>query len=448
MQSNIHELVKKWGSVLDADGELNIQDRYRRAVTAVLLENTEKDLSTNRINVPQNLLMEAGIPVNFMGASSSTPGAGGIDTFDPVLISMVRRSAPVLMAYDFVGVQPMTMPTGLVFAMRSRYSNQTGGEAFYNEVNTMFASILSGANTFGQKHVGSLPGQNSAANGTYNTGTTMSTAQAEALGTTGNSAFAKMAMTIERHTVTAGTRALATEYTNEMAQDLKAVHAMDARAELVNMLSTEITAEINREIIRTINIVASIGCQTRTATAGIFDLDTDSNGRWMAEKFKSLHMQLDLESNAVAKATRRGKANFAIMTSDVASALEKAGGLDPTPALAGQRLNIDDTGSTFAGVLAGGKIKAYIDPYASGGDYITVGYKGASPFDAGIFYCPYVPLQLLNAVDPETFTPRIGFKTRYGITANPFAEGLVKGGGALNPDKNLYYRKFLVSNLM
>lgn len=439
-------LEKKWGPVLDFDGEAPIKDRYRRAVTAILLENTEADLKENRIQVPRQMLLEAGMPVNFMGASSSTAGAGGIDTFDPVLISMVRRSAPVLNAYDFVGVQPMSMSTGLVFAMRSRYSNQTGAEAFYNEVNTMFSSVLSGANTLGLKHVGTLPAQNGAANGTYNTGTGMSRAQGEALGTDSNAAWAEMAFTIEKHTVTANTRALAAEYTLELAQDLKNHHQLDARSELINILSTEMTAEINREIVRMVNIVASIGCQDDTTTAGIYDLDTDANGRWMVEKFKGLHFQLDREANAVAKATRRGKANMAIMTSDVASALQAAGVLDYTPALT-NNLQIDDTGSTFIGVI-NGKMKAYIDPYASGGHYITTGYKGASPYDAGLFYCPYIPMQMYNAIRPDTFTPRIGFKTRYALTANPFAEGTTKGAGAMTKDSNVYYRKFIVSNLM
>lgn len=445
----IQNLTKKWESMLDFQGAGKLTDPYKRAVTAILLENTENDLRTNRVHLPTQFLTESPLPTQSMLGSNSTPGNGPIDTFDPVLISMVRRAAPVLNAYDFVGVQPLTMPTGLIFAMRARYSNNSPSatEALFNEVNTMFSSVLSGANTFGQKHVGTLPAQNSAANGTYNTGTGMSRAQGEALGTTGNASWAKMGFTIERQSVEANTRALASEYSLEMAQDLKAVHQMDARSELINILSMEITAEINREIVRTINFVASIGCQENTQTAGIFDLDTDSNGRWSVEKWKGLMFQLDREANAVAKATRRGKANMAIMTSDVASALQAAGNLDFTPALNQNNLNPDDTGSSYVGVL-NGKIKCYIDPYASGGHYVTMGYKGTNPFDAGIFYCPYVPLQLLNAIDPDTFTPRIGFKTRYALTANPFAEGITKGGGALNKDANVYYRKFIVSNLM
>jgi len=444
------ELKDKWGGLLEHPSHAKIKDSHRETVTAILMENTERELKLNRESIPRDLL-EAAIPVNFMGASSSTAGSGGIDTFDPILINMVRRSAPNLIAYDLVGVQPMTGPTGLIFAMRSRYSNQTGSETFYNEVNTMFSSVLSGANTLGLKHVGSLPGNSSAisnlaATGIYNYGGGMSTAQAEALGTDSNSDFAQMGFSIEKNTVTAKSRALAAEYTLELAQDLKAVHGMDARAELINILSTEILAEINREVVRTVNLAAQIGCQENTTTAGFFDLDTDSNGRWSVEKWKGIHFQLERECNALAKATRRGRGNIAIMTSDVASALQAAQQLDYTPALQNS-LNPDDTGSTFIGVL-NGRIKCYIDPYASGGHYITVGYKGASAWDAGIYYCPYVPLQLMNAVRPDSFTPRLGFKTRYGMTANPFAEGLTKGSGTIHVDSNVYYRKFLVQNLM
>lgn len=443
------EIYNKWAPILEHENLAPIKDPVRRGITAIMLENTERELQENRVHIPAPLLLETGaIPVNFMGASSSTPGAGGIDTFDPVMISLVRRSMPNLMAYDICGVQPMTGPTGLIFALRSRYSNQTGAETFYNEVNTMFSSVLSGANTFGQKHVGTLPAANGAANGTYNTGTAMSTAQAEALGTTGNVAFAKMAFTIERQTVTAMSRALASEYTLELAQDLKAVHGLDARTELVNILTTEIMAEINREVIRTVNFTAQIGAQDNTTTAGIFDLDTDSNGRWSVEKWKGLHFQIERESNALAKATRRGKGNIAIMSSDAASALVSAGILDFTPALEqNSGINPDDTQNTFIGVL-NGKIRVYIDPYSAGGQYMTVGYKGASAFDAGLFYCPYVPLQMVNAVDPDSFVPKIGFKTRYGMVANPFAEGLTKGLGVINKDSNVYYRKVLITNLM
>lgn len=459
--SEAEQIRRKWQTVLEHPSLPKIRDRHREAVTAILLENTQTALREEAIFIPgvqqlmSPLLTEYtnGIPVNMMGTSSSTAGTGGIDTFDPILISMVRRAAPNLVAYDLVGVQPMTGPTGLIFCMRSRYSNQTGGETFYNEVNNMFSSIT-GANStqFGGSMAGTLPGNttqdsNLVSTGLYNTGTAMQTAQAEALGSDGNTAFAQMAFTIEKNTVTAGSRALAAEYTLELAQDLKAIHGMDARAELINILSTEILAEINREIVRTVNITASLGAQDNTTTAGFFDCDTDSNGRWSVEKWKGLMFQLDRECNAIAKATRRGKGNLAIMTSDTASALQAAGVLDYTPAIAGNNLQVDDTGNTFVGVL-NGRIRCFIDPYASGGQYITVGYKGASAFDAGLYYCPYVPLQLMNAVQPGTFTPRIGFKTRYGVQANPFAQGLTKGAGALNKDSNVYYRKFLVMNIM
>ena len=444
-------LNKKWGNVLESEYAAPIKDEHRKTVTAILLENTENELKKNREHIPQALL-EAAIPVNFMGASSSDPSTGGIDTFDPILISMVRRSAPNLVAYDLVGVQPMTGPVGMIFAMRSRYSNQTGSETFYNEVNTMFSSVLSGANTLGLKHVGTGPFGNStsianqAATGLYNYGTAMSTAQAEALGTDSNSDYAQMAFTIEKNTVTARSRALAAEYTLELAQDLKAVHGMDARSELINILSTEILAEINREVVRTVNLAAEVGCQDNTTQAGFFDLDTDSNGRWAVEKWKGIHFQMERECNALAKQTRRGRGNIAIMTADVASALQAAQQLDYTPALQ-NALYPDDTGNTFVGVL-NGKIKCYIDPYATGGQYVTVGYKGASAWDAGIYYCPYVPMQLMNAVRPDSFTPRVGFKTRYGMTANPFAQGTTAGAGTISVDSNKYYRKWLVTNLM
>jgi hypothetical protein len=448
-------LIEKWKPLLENEKLPKIKDPHRAAVTAILLENTQQDLAENKVHVPnQMMLTEAPIPVNFMGASSSDPSTGSIDTFDPILISMVRRAAPVLVAYDLVGVQPMTGPTGLIFAMRSRYTNQTSTETFYNEVNTMFSSVLSGANTLGLKHVGSGPFGNStsianqAATGLYNYGGAMSTAQAEALGTDSNSDFAQMAFSIEKNTVTAKSRALAAEYTLELAQDLKAVHGMDARGELINILSTEILAEINREVVRTVNLAAQIGAQDNVTQAGFFDLDTDSNGRWSVEKWKGLMFQMDREANALAKSTRRGKGNIAIMTSDVASALQSAGVLDYAPALnTNDSLIPDDTGSSFVGVL-NGRIKVFIDPYASGGQYCTMGYRGPSPFDAGIFYCPYVPLQILNSVHPLSFVPRVGFKTRYGMTANPFAQGTTAGGGTIVVDSNVYYRKFLIQNLM
>jgi hypothetical protein len=421
-----------------------IKDTHRRSVTAVVLENTEKALREANQYVPQTLTEAA--PANATGAD--------IDTFDPVLISLVRRAMPNLIAYDICGVQPMTGPTGLIFAMRSKYSTQgnSATENFYNEVNTSFSSVVSGANTLGQKNVGTYPGNTStgtanlAETGIYNFGSGMSTAQAEALGTSGNVAFAEMAFSIEKVTVTAKSRALKAEYTMELAQDLKAIHGLDAETELSNILSAEILAEINREVVRTINVTATKGATENTTTAGRFDLDTDSNGRWSVEKFKGLMFQVEREANQIAKATRRGKGNIIICSSDVASALQMAGVLDYAPALNSNNLNVDDTGNTFAGVL-NGRVRVYIDPYA-GGNYMVVGYKGSSAFDAGLFYCPYVPLQMVRAVDPDSFQPKIGFKTRYGMVANPYAEGATAGLGALTKDSNVYYRRVLVDNLM
>ena len=454
------DLQNKWGPVLDHQDLGKIADTHKRSITAIMLENTEKALREERGMLAET---SSAVPVNFMGGSSSTAGTGGIDTFDPVLISLVRRAWPNLIAYDICGTQPMTGPTGLIFAMRSRYSNQystlnelvTGNtqvnETFYNEVNTAFSSVVTGANTFGQQFVGTIPGATNTspmtAVNTYNTGSGMSTAQAEALGSDSNVAFNQMAFTIEKVTVTALSRALATSYTMELAQDLKAIHGLDAETELSNILSAEILAEINREVVRTINITATQGAADNTTTAGVFDLDTDSNGRWSVEKFKGLMFQLEREANHIARDTRRGKGNIVICSSDVASALQMAGVLDYAPALNSNNLQVDDTGHTFAGVL-NGRFKVYIDPYAIGGNYVTVGYRGSSAFDAGIFYCPYVPLQMVRAVDQSTFQPKIGFKTRYGMVANPFAQGLTKGAGGLNFNTNLYYRRTIINNLM
>ena len=452
------EIQNKWAPVLDHDALGSIKDQHRRSVTAVMLENTEKALRESAAHGDYQTLTETSslVPANLMGASSSTQGTGGIDTFDPVLISLVRRAMPNLIAYDICGVQPMTGPTGLIFAMRSRYANTStynnaGAETFYNEVNTQFSSVTSGANTFGNKFVGTIPGATNTspltAVNTYNTGAGMSTAQAEALGTDSNTAFPQMAFSIEKVTVTANTRALKAEYTMELAQDLKAIHGLDAETELANILSAEILAEINREVVRTINITAEAGAQENTTTPGIFDLDTDSNGRWSVEKFKGLMFQLEREANAIAKQTRRGKGNIVICSSDVASALQMAGVLDYTPALNSNNLQVDDTGNTFAGIL-NGRLKVYIDPYALGGNYLTVGYKGSSAFDAGLFYCPYVPLQMVRAVDQSSFQPKIGFKTRYGMVANPFAEGTNQGLGRRAISTNKYYRRLIVNNLM
>jgi len=459
------DIQRKWGPVLEHPDLAPIKDAHRRSVTAVVLENTQKALREAASQGQyQTMLNEAGLEnaaANFMGGSSSTAGSGGIDTFDPVLISLVRRAMPNLIAYDICGTQPMTGPTGLIFAMRSRYSNQAGNETFYNEVNTQFSSVLNGNSTFGQSFSGTIPGNSNTTalttNNTpaYNTGFAMPTATAEALGAlnfangsaSGNNDFAQMAFSIEKVTVTAQSRALKAEYTMELAQDLKAIHGLDAETELANILSAEILAEINREIVREINVTAVLGAQDNTTTAGIFDLDTDSNGRWSVEKFKGLMFQLEREANQIAKQTRRGKGNIVICSSDVASALQMAGVLDYAPALNSNNLQVDDTGNTFAGVL-NGRLKVYIDPYAVGGNYLTVGYKGSSAFDAGVFYCPYVPLQMVRAVDQQSFQPKIGFKTRYGIVANPFAQGLTKGSGALNVNTNVYYRKVIVNNLM
>ena len=457
------EIQNKWAPVLDHDALGTIKDQHRRSVTAVMLENTEKALRESASHGQYQTLTETDSFVhnNLMGASSSTQGTGGIDTFDPVLISLVRRAMPNLIAYDICGVQPMTGPTGLIFAMRSRYAtggnssvqsfNNSGAETFYNEVNTQFSSVTSGANTLGQKHVGTIPGATNTspltAVNTYNTGYGMSTFQAEALGTDANTAFPEMAFSIEKVTVSANTRALKAEYTMELAQDLKAIHGLDAETELANILSAEILAEINREVVRTINITAEAGAQENTTTPGIFDLDTDSNGRWSVEKFKGLMFQLEREANAIAKQTRRGKGNIVICSSDVASALQMAGVLDYAPALNSNNLQVDDTGNTFAGIL-NGRLKVYIDPYALGGNYLTVGYKGSSAFDAGLFYCPYVPLQMVRAVDQSSFQPKIGFKTRYGMVANPFAEGTNQGLGRRAISTNKYYRRLIVNNLM
>ena len=384
------EIQNKWAPVLDHDALGAIRDQHRRSVTAMMLENTERALVESAAHGQYQTLTETSslLPVNAMQGSSSTAGSGQIDTFDPVLISLVRRAMPNLIAYDICGVQPMTGPTGLIFAMRSQYANTTNGqvaETFYNEVNTAFTGqgALTGAdaNVFGQGFKGTIPGATNTspltATNTYNTGFGVNTAVAESLGTDSGNVFPQMAFTIEKVTVTALTRALKAEYTMELAQDLKAIHGLDAETELANILSAEILAEINREVVRTINITAEAGAQENTTTAGVFDLDTDSNGRWSVEKFKGLMFQLEREANAIAKQTRRGKGNIVICSSDVASALQMAGVLDYAPALNSNNLQVDDTGNTFAGVL-NGRLRVYIDPYALGGNYLTVGYKGSS----------------------------------------------------------------------
>jgi hypothetical protein len=455
------EIQNKWKPILEHEDLTPIKDVHKRAVTAQLLENTENAIRESRSSHSASFLGEAA-PTNAMGLSSSTAGTGSIDTFDPVLISLVRRAMPNLIAYDVCGVQPMTGPTGLIFAMRARYANQTGDETFYNEVNTGY-SARGGANASASAAgytnatdpggaVGNVTGvngvqaANNAGNSTYNFAGGVRTDLAEGLGSTTTSIFPEMAFSIEKVSVTAKSRALKAEYSLELAQDLKAIHGLDAETELSNILSSEILAEINREVIRTLIVTAVRGAESGTTTQGVFDLDTDSNGRWSVEKFKGLMFQVEREANAIAKGTRRGKGNIIICSSDVASALQMAGVLDYAPALNSNNLQVDDTGNTFAGVL-NGRLRVYIDPYA-GSNYMVIGYKGASAFDAGLFYCPYVPLQMVRAVDPNTFQPKIGFKTRYGMVANPFAEGLNAGEGAIKQDSNVYYRRLLVSNLM
>ena len=453
---NAEQLQEKWAPILNHDGLGEIQDPHKRMVTSVLLENQEKMLREE-----SEFLGEAA-PTN-----STTGGTGAISNFDPVLISLIRRSMPNLVAYDLAGVQPMNGPTGLIFAMRSRYAGQGGEEAFYNEADSAFSGQNDGFSLEGgmtQKAVGlgttnqqgtnpgaldgTFPATSDAT--TYNVGNGMTTQNAEALGDGTSNEFNEMAFSIEKVTVTAKSRALKAEYSLELAQDLKAIHGLNAEAELANILSTEILAEINREVIRTIYNVAVPGAQANVATGGTFDLDIDSNGRWSVEKFKGLIFQMERDANAIAQQTRRGKGNMILCSADVASALTMAGVLDYTPAL-NANLNVDDSGNTFAGVLQG-KYRVYIDPYAanvSANQYYVVGYKGSSPYDAGLFYCPYVPLQMVRAVGENTFQPKIGFKTRYGMVANPFARGAsLDNPGVIARNSNRYYRRVKVLNLM
>ena len=458
---NAEHLQEKWAPLLDHQGLGDIKDSHRRMVTAVLLENQERTHREEREFLSESPTNSAGTG-GYSGASSST-----VAGFDPVLISLIRRSMPNLVAYDLAGVQPMNGPTGLIFAMRSKYNTQGGTEAFYNEADTAFSGQNASSNLtsgFVQGTVGlgttsqrgSNPGlldgtfPQTGDSATYNVGEGMTTGNSEDLGTSAGGQFNEMAFSIEKVTVTAKSRALKAEYSLELAQDLKAIHGLNAEAELANILSTEILAEINREVIRTIYNVAVPGAQANVATAGTFDLDVDSNGRWSVEKFKGLIFQIERDANAIAQQTRRGKGNMILCSADVASALTMAGVLDYTPAL-NANLNVDDTGNTFAGVLQG-KYKVYIDPYAanvSANQYYCVGYKGSSPYDAGIFYCPYVPLQMVRAVGENTFQPKIGFKTRYGMVANPFAQGAsVDQGGTLRRNSNVYYRRVKVTNLM
>jgi hypothetical protein len=471
-------LQEKWAPLLNYEGLDPIRDSHRRAVTAVLLENQEKFLrEQSAFETSGSFLTES--PTNSGNAAGASGGFGGGASlaggptagFDPVLISLIRRSMPNLVAYDLAGVQPMSGPTGLIFAMRSQYYKEGArSEAFYNEVDTAFSGQDYGFDeTAGMTEVGVGMGTTTQAGGNpgvlnpvgtatstaYNVGQGMVTGDAENLDGTASDAFNQMAFSIEKVTVTAKSRALKAEYSLELAQDLKAIHGLNAEAELANILSTEILAEINREVIRTIYKVAEQGAVQNVATPGIFDLDIDSNGRWSVEKFKGLLFQIERDANAIAQRTRRGKGNIIMCSADVASALTMAGVLDYTPAL-NANLNVDDTGNTFAGTLMG-KFRVYIDPYAAnltsangtpGNQYYVVGYKGSSPYDAGLFYCPYVPLQMVRAVGENSFQPKIGFKTRYGLVANPFAEGTNQGLGRLQTNQNRYYRRVAVKNLM
>ena len=427
-------LQEKWQPVLQHPDLPEIKDAYRRAVTTVILENQEKAMREDA-----SFLSEAA-PANATGAQ--------VQNWDPILISLVRRAMPSLIAYDVCGVQPMTGPTGLIFAMKAHYTSQSGTEALFNEANTGFAGTGTQLGTEVLKALSAA---------TFTTGTGMTTTAGEALGDSAANAFAEMAFSIEKATVTAKTRALKAEYTMELAQDLKAIHGLDAETELANILSAEILAEINREVIRTIYQNSKVGAQTNTTTAGIFDLDTDSNGRWSVERFKGMMFAIERDANVVARDTRRGKGNIIICSADVASAFVMAGMMDYAPAMS-TNLDVDSAGNTFAGVL-NGRFKVYVDPYmnmqvpytnsgATLAQYYVVGYKGTSPYDAGLFYCPYVPLQMVRAVGENSFQPKIGFKTRYGMQVNPFAQVSASTDGPGARDSNVYYRRVQINNLM
>jgi hypothetical protein len=461
--ANADQLKEKWSPVLDHNSLQPIEDNYRKSVTAILLENQEQAIreANGSVNETTNA---AGAGIMHTGGNSNMQG------FDPILISLVRRSMPNLMAYDVCGVQPMTGPTGLIFALKSKMSGQGGDEALFNEANTRFSGTDTAGSTAGPLGGGDPLFGDSGVSGEaagaldydYANGG-MSTANAEGLG--GSNHFNEMAFSITRTSVEAKTRALKAEYTTELAQDLKAVHGLDAESELANILSNEILAEINREIIRTIYGGAVLGCQhedlrarqsgvsggiSAEATGGVYDVQLDADGRWSAERWRGLLYQLEREANLIAKQTRRGKGNFVICSADVASALAMSGFLTISPAQA-TNLNVDDTGNTFAGTL-NGKMKVYIDPYSGPGigaaakNYACVGYKGTSPYDAGMFYCPYVPLQMVRAVGENTFQPKIGFKTRYGIVNNPFVATADPHAAAARR-KNQYYRIFRIDNL-
>jgi len=448
MQQSYDKLVEKWSPVLNEESAGSIKDSHRRAVTAQILENQERAFSEQRAQ--SGMLMET--PTN--GTAAVTGGAAG--NWDPVLIALVRRAMPNLMAYDIAGVQPMTGPTGLIFAMKSRYKTtkagvSNGDEALFNEAAVGYSgdsATTANGGTSGLESVTDTDADSSIVDSGASyvpaIGDAYTTAEAENLGAAGE-AFAEMGFTIEKATVTAKSRALKAEYSLELAQDLKAIHGLDAETELANILSTEILAEINREVIRTMNSQAKIGArQDGLQVKGIFNLSTDADGRWSVEKFKGLILQIEREANTIAKETRRGKGNFIVCSSDVASALAASGMLDYAPAMS-TNLQVDDTGNTFAGVL-NGRTKVYIDPYASA-DYVTVGYKGTNPYDAGLFYCPYVPLTMVRAVGEDTFQPKIGFKTRYGMASNPFV-GATAASGLATVRTNQYYRIFRVDNIL
>ena len=479
---NQQQLMEKWAPLLDAEGVDAIKDSHRRATTAVLLENQERFLREQAAFESGTGMLNEAAPTNSGNAvgASGAFGAGSADAgptagFDPVLISLIRRSMPNLVAYELAGVQPMNGPTGLIFAMRSRYTNQSGTEAFFNEPDSAFSANKAGTNigqatqgdytdatdddgTVGFGSTGTQRGTNpailegaasDAVQAQYSVGQGMATGDSEALGDGSNGDFNEMAFSIEKVTVTAKSRALKAEYSMELAQDLRAIHGLNAEAELANILSSEILAEINREVIRTIYKTAEAGSQVNVANAGFFDLDVDSNGRWSVEKFKGLLFNIERDANRIAQRTRRGKGNMILCSADVASALTMAGVLDYTPAL-NANLQVDDTGNTFAGTI-NGKYRVYIDPFSANSaanQYYVVGYKGTSPYDAGLFYCPYVPLQMVRAVNDGTFQPKIGFKTRYGLVSNPYAEGTAQGLGRITSNSNRYYQRTVVKNLM
>ena len=479
---NAQQLLEKWSPLLDAEGVDPIKDSHRRATTAVLLENQERFLKEEAAFASGNGMLTEAAPTN-SGNAVGASGAFGADSasagptagFDPVLISLIRRSMPNLVAYELAGVQPMNGPTGLIFAMRSRYTDQSGTEAFFNEPDSAFSANKAGTNigqatqgdytdatdddgTVGFGSTGTQRGTNpailegtasDAVQAQYSLGQGMATGDSEALGDGTNGDFNEMAFSIEKVTVTAKSRALKAEYSMELAQDLRAIHGLNAEAELANILSSEILAEINREVIRTIYKTAEAGSQVNVANAGFFDLDVDSNGRWSVEKFKGLLFNIERDANRIAQRTRRGKGNIIMTSADVASALTMAGVLDYTPAL-NANLQVDDTGNTFAGTI-NGKYRVYIDPFSANSaanQYYVVGYKGTSPYDAGLFYCPYVPLQMVRAVNDGTFQPKIGFKTRYGLVSNPYAEGTTQGLGRITSNSNRYYQRTVVKNLM